>query len=230
MGYDGDGLSAIEPVAYASRFLNGAVLDFFDGVDDDSDAKKDLLYATKAVAIRRQYRRSNKGSIINMSTFMPSFSSGTGSAPLPDVLEKPMSNGIPIQNRRNTAMTTASSISHTSSEGTSDSKGFNDGNPSQSALTYVYGDDKTFHKFVDKPRQRAPSFMLGGEGRRGSKAVIEGLSHSPYDHSTSVGVGNPILTNLGTKLNGFDMSEEAEKELYESRDTVRVIDDENKFN
>ena len=35
--YDGDGLSAIEPVAYSERFWRGAVLDTFDGLEYDTE-------------------------------------------------------------------------------------------------------------------------------------------------------------------------------------------------
>lgn len=53
--YDGDGLSAIEPVLYSERFWRGAVLDTFDGLEydteellswrgDDSDQQEDPEY------------------------------------------------------------------------------------------------------------------------------------------------------------------------------------------
>lgn len=35
--HDGDGLSAIEPVAYSERFWRGAVLDTFDGLEYDTE-------------------------------------------------------------------------------------------------------------------------------------------------------------------------------------------------
>lgn len=35
--YDGDGISAIEPISYSERFWRGAVLDTFDGLEYDTE-------------------------------------------------------------------------------------------------------------------------------------------------------------------------------------------------
>jgi hypothetical protein len=59
LGVDADGLSAIEPETYASRFFHGAVIDFFDGIDDHGDHNPLRFAGMMNTNVNRQlYRRS----------------------------------------------------------------------------------------------------------------------------------------------------------------------------
>lgn len=64
LGVDPDGLSAIEPEVYASRFYQGAVIDFFDGIDEDvtcdGNNLMQLACSTSLNAARQMYHRSRR--------------------------------------------------------------------------------------------------------------------------------------------------------------------------